>query len=477
MALLPILFFIFAALLIGWIIPTRWRIWVVLTISLLAVYWLQTDLAIRNLAFWLSTVSIVLTLATWAITRPSHRKNDINQKDWRIVLLFIGGFILLIGLTRYFGPLCCLTTYRPPELFRVIIFLVLGGGIALAPVVFPNAKRIFSTLAILLIIAIFIILKSPILLQSASSGLRGLTGQPIELANSQDIIWFGFSFLAFRLLHALFDYRNGKLPAYNLEEFLVYGLFFPTLPAGPIDRSQRFIGDLRQPKGEPAQNRLQGLQRILLGLFKKFFLADSLALIALNSQNAAQVNSTFWMWIVLYAYALRIYFDFAGYTDLAIGLGKFIGINLPENFDRPYLKQNMTAFWNSWHITLAQWFRAYWFNPIVRSMRTRFKAIPAWVVILFAQFTTMMLIGLWHGITWNFAIWGAWHGLGLFIHNRWSDWIRPRLDGRSSQPGVNRALQVGGWFLTFNFVSLGWVWFALPTVSLSLDVFQKLFGI
>ena len=477
MSLLPILIFICSALLIGWIIPFRWRIWVILVLSLLAVYWLQPDLAIRNLAFLLPTVSIVLTLATWAITRPSDQSNDTKQKSWRLGLLLTGGIILIVGLMRYLGPLCCLTAYRPPDIFRVLIFMIVGGGIALMPIIFPKAKRIFSTLAILFIITIFVVLKSPLLLQSASSGLRGITGQPVELANPQDIIWFGFSFLAFRLLHALFDFRTGKLPAYHLDEFLVFVLFFPTLPAGPIDRSQRFIGDLRQPKGKPPQNRWQGSQRIIWGLFKKFVIADGLALIALNSQNAAQVNSTLWMWLLLYAYALRIYFDFAGYTDLAIGLGKYVGINLPENFDHPYFKQNMTAFWNSWHITLAQWFRAYYFNPVVRSMRTRFKILPAWVVIIIAQFTTMILIGLWHGITWNFAIWGIWHGLGLFIHNRWSNWIRTRPGCTPSQPGVQHALQFGGWFLTFNYVSLGWVWFALPTVSLSLNVFQKLFGI
>ena len=114
---------------------------------------------------------------------------------------------------------------------------------------------------------------------------------------------------------------------------------------------------------------LIGGKRIIIGIFSKFVLADGLALIALNNINSRQVNSTGWLWVMLYAYAFRIFFDFSGYTDIAIGMGQLLGIQLPENFEKPYLKQNLTLFWNSWHITLAQWFRAYFFNPLTRALR------------------------------------------------------------------------------------------------------------
>ena len=443
----------------------------------MAVYWLQPGLPIRNLDFWLPTVSILLTVLVWLITQQTQQLVEKNRKVLLISGLLVIGVILTLSLLRYLGPLCCITATRPPELLRVMVFLVIGGGIALIPAFLPRARRLFSAVLIAIVIGLLVILKSPAVLQSASLSLRQLTGQTTNLANPQDIIWFGFSFLAFRLLHTLFDYRSGKLPAYNLDEFITYVLFFPTLTTGPIARSQHFIGDLRQPKGEPIKNLWQGSQRILWGIFKKFVLADSLVLIALNHQNAVQVNSAGWMWLLVYAYALRIYLDFSGYTDIAVGLGKYLGFNLPENFDRPYLKQNMTTFWNSWHITLAQWFRAYYFNPLTRTLRSRAKILPVWVIIFIGQITTMLLIGLWHGITWNFVIWGAWHGFGLFIHNRWSDKFRARFTGLETQPRLKLASQFGGWFLTFNYVSLGWVWFAMPTVSTSLNVFQKLLGI
>jgi D-alanyl-lipoteichoic acid acyltransferase DltB (MBOAT superfamily) len=182
------------------------------------------------------------------------------------------------------------------------------------------------------------------------------------------------------------------------------------------------------------------------------------------------------LWILLYAYALRIYFDFSGYTDIAIGLGKTMGFNLPENFERPYFKPNLTTFWNSWHITLAQWFRAYLFNPLTRAMRSGRRKYPLWLVVLTGQLTTMLLIGLWHGITWNFAAWGLWHGLGLFIHNRWTEASRARLAALAIRPLLQRSLTIVGTLLTFHYVALGWVWFALPSMDLSWKALAKLFG-
>ena len=134
-----------------------------------------------------------------------------------------------------------------------------------------------------------------------------------------------------------------------------------------------------------------------LGLFKKFVVADALALIALNDALATQVRTTGWMWIIVYAYAFQIYFDFSGYTDIAIGIARLVGIKLPENFAAPYLKPNLTQFWNSWHMTLTQWFRSYFFNPFNRWIRG-YKTIPAWTMILIGQLATMLIDRLmaWH---------------------------------------------------------------------------------
>ncbi len=461
------------SLLVCWLIPSRWRGWFLLVASLLAIFWLQPGSTIRNLDFYFPFVSLALTIIVWAVTRPSDER--IARIPWKGLLLILG-IVIAIAITRYIDPICCLTPNRPPQLPFVLISCLLLFTLTATLVRFPALNRLLSFMLLFLIIAIFIVLKTERISELASVWLRTLTGQDISLASVTDLEWLGFSFLAFRLLHVLRDYQNQKLPSYSLQELVTYGLFFPAYTAGPIDRSQRFIGDLRETNSSPARSTVEGSWRILIGIFKKFVLADSLALISLNATNADQTTSTIWMWALLYAYSLRIYFDFSGYTDIALGMGQFLGVKLPENFASPYLKTNLTAFWNSWHITLAQWFRAYYFNPITRALRTRSKGFPTWLIILFGQISTMLLIGLWHGVTWNFAIWGLWHGAGLFIHNRWSDLLRLKLLNRDHSPGLRRALNIGGWLLTFQFVTLGWVWFALPDLRLSLNVFRTLLG-
>ena len=152
---------------------------------------------------------------------------------------------------------------------------------------------------------------------------------------------------------------------------------------------------------------------------------------------------------------------------------RLLGIRLPENFAAPFNKSNLTQFWNSWHITLTQWFRSYVFNPLTRFLRSSKRTLPIWLIILLTQLVTMSLIGLWHGITWNFLLWGLWHGVGLFLQNRWSDLVRVRFP--NLKPTF--VLSAIGIFLTFNYFALGLVFFSLSSPALSFAAFMKLFGI
>jgi alginate O-acetyltransferase complex protein AlgI len=384
--------------------------------------------------------------------------------------------VVTIGLFRYLGPLCCLTPSRPPELYEIFVGIVLVIGLA---IFFSRSNRIKQGLMIgfiVLILGFFAILKTEPLAVWISTGLRLLAGRSTSAANPLDLRWLGFSYIAFRLIHVLRDRQNGRLPEIKLHEFLVYVFFFPALVAGPIDRSQHFIQEFRKPFSFSNQVAMQSTKRLAWGFFKKFVLADSLAVIALNDLKAAQTTSTGVLWILVYAYAFRIFFDFSGYTDIAIGSGQLVGIKLPENFDRPYLKPNLTAFWNSWHMTLAQWFRAYFFNPLTRTMRSSKSPLPMFLIIFTGQLSTMILIGLWHGITWNFLIWGIWHGMGLFIHNRWSEFIKIKFPNPDRKMWVTRLLEAGGIFITFQYVAIGWVWFALTSPAQSWSVISGLFG-
>jgi len=473
-SLLPILILIGITLAIGVLARGRWRLWSLLITSLIAIYWLQPGLPVRHMDFWLPTTSIALVVIVWVVTAL---KENLAIRTNLITGLVIALVISVLGLTRYLGEFCCLTPTRPPDILQILIVVAAIFLLSILILRFSNTRNIWLYAIFFLILSILIILKLEPLTKLASAGLRLISGQSVQLATGVDIRWIGFSYLAFRLLHTLIDRLGGRLPSLTLQEFMIYAIFYPSLSAGPIDRIQRFIKDLHQVYQPTLQSILLGSKRILIGIFSKFVLADGLALIALNPANAEQVHSTGWLWLMLYAFAFRIFFDFSGYTDIAIGMGNLVGIHLPENFEKPYRKQNLTLFWNSWHMTLAAWFRSYFFNPLTRKLRSSPRNIPMPLIIFIGQLTTFTLIGLWHGITWNFAIWGVWHGIGLFIHNRWSEFSRSRSFNIDNKPRLKQWFGYSSAFLTFNYVSLGWVWFALSTPAQSWNVFQKLFGL
>jgi alginate O-acetyltransferase complex protein AlgI len=471
MGLTQILASILAASLVGALTRGSIRLFSLLTLSVLAVYWFQPAVPLRSFDFWIPSLSIVLVIFTWFITSQAGawrvRQNIIG-------LVVIAGMITLVDLTRYVFPNPVITTTTPPRLVIVLGFIVLMAMVISAFTFLSRRLALILSLAILLLITILLILKSPTLSLQTSILLRTLTNRPIETASALDLRWLGFSYIAFRLIHVLRDKQMGRLPELSLPEFTTYVVFFPSLSAGPIDRAERFATDLRKDPSLTNDETLLAGQRIVTGLFKKFVVADALALIALNDGLAVQVRTTGWMWIVLYAYAFQIYFDFSGYTDIAIGIARLVGIKLPENFAAPYAKPNLTQFWTSWHMTLTQWIRAYFFNPFNRWIRG-YKSLPAWTMLLAGQLATMFLIGLWHGITVNFILWGAWHGLGLFLQNRWSDFAKTRWV--ITNPRLQTALQIGGVLLTFHFVALGWAFFALSETASSWQVMLKLFGL
>lgn len=472
MTLVFVLISIAIALILGLVTRRHGRLVSLLVISALAIYALQPSLPIRGLDFWLPTLTLGITILAWAITSPREQRSW--NANWVAVVVLVG-IVIVLGLTRFLGFSLPLTASRPPQTTSLLIIIAIVSLAGFFIWRFSGSGKLLLSLSFILILSIFAIMKIPALGTWVSRVLRSWNGQDTLLASSLDIRWLGFSYIAFRILHTLRDRQTGRLPAVSLAEYVVYVIFFPALAAGPIDRLERFTKDLHSPMSMKSADYLEAGKRIMIGLFKKYVIADALALMALNAADAAQVHSTVWAWVLLYAYAFQIFFDFSGYTDIAIGIGELMGFRLPENFKAPYLKQNLTLFWNNWHMTLTQWFRSYFFNPLTRALRSGKKHIAIPVIILLTQLSTMLLIGLWHGVALNFIAWGLWHGIGLFIHNRWSSWTKPKFSTLSLR--WQKILNVGGVILTFNFVALGWVFFALPSLSLSTAFLQKLIGL
>jgi len=441
-----------------------------LGVSAMVIYWIQPRQESVNLTFWFPTLTLVMTVLCWLITSTPETRGWRQNWGAAAILLVV---VVLVDLNRYFRVEYFFISDTPR--FQLVV-VALVGVVALGFLLTRVRKfhALVFTLAVIGLIAMLVFLKTPSALTSLMETVASLRGK--DAGQVSTLSWLGFSYVAFRLLHTVMDRKAGRLPAVSLGEYVNYVIFFPAFSAGPIDRLERFIRNLNEPIFLNQANWMDAGTRLFMGLFKKFVIADGLAWFALSNDLAFNVLSTTWMWILLYAYSLRIYFDFSGYTDIAIGLGKLLGVQLPENFDSPYLKPNLTQFWNSWHMTLTQWFRSYFFNPLTRFLRSAKAPLPLPLMILITQVATMMLIGLWHGVTMGFFLWGVWHGIGLFIQNRWSEWTRTHMPAWGIRPRGMMLLKYSGIFFTFHFVTVGWSFFFLPDPIMAWNVISRLFG-
>ncbi|MDZ4767966.1 MAG: MBOAT family O-acyltransferase [Chloroflexota bacterium] len=464
-----------------WLLPARTRGWALLIGGGATLFLLQPRLPIRFADFVLPTGAVMLTVAGWWWTRAPNQ--PATRQDVLAVAI-LAGTVLLLALNRYLPGSARLTPSRPPDMLTLVIGI--GASTLALYGVWLLTRRMVSPMArirplLLLIVALFALLKTEVLAIAVAGAWRGLAGQDVTIASALDLNWLGFSYLAFRIIHTLIDRTSGILPSLSLHAYAAYALFPPSLVAGPIDRADRFVKDfdaLPMLARFDADRFARGGARIAMGIFKKFVIADTLSFgLSLNAVNVDQAVGTGALWLLLYGYALRLFFDFSGYSDIAIGLGIWLGVKLPENFDRPYLRTTITAFWQSWHKSLGDWARFYVFSPLTRAILRRERKPSSAVIVGIGHLATMLTIGLWHGVTVNFAIWGLWQAAGLYAHKRWSDSTRRWYRKLSETPGRKRAWTLFAWAITFHYVALGWVWFALPDVGQSIRALGRLLGI
>jgi alginate O-acetyltransferase complex protein AlgI len=277
--------------------------------------------------------------------------------------------------------------------------------------------------------------------------------------------WVGVSYFMFRLIHVSLDAHRGRFGDATLSETLTYALHPTTLIAGPIDRIQHHVMEQRCTVAERSRYFADGLWRLFIGLFKKVALATIFSSIHDVTRVNGVADAEIWLWLLSYAFYL--YFDFAGYSDIAIGVARLLGLRLPENFANPYMQPNIARFWQAWHITLSTWLRDYIFFPLSRTLLRRFGSRFSAPILLASHLTTMVVCGLWHGLSLGFLLWGVWHGLGLFVHSQ-----IPALRQRFNLPTLPAPLSV---LLTFVFVTLGWAFFANGFTN-PVTLFERLLG-
>jgi alginate O-acetyltransferase complex protein AlgI len=246
-------------------------------------------------------------------------------------------------------------------------------------------------------------------IDSANDAVRAI-GFPGWSFGLSIILPVGISFYTFQSISYIVDvYRREIEPAKNPIDFALFVAFFPHMVAGPIMPSRQLLPQLQRERYTTRAQTRAGLWLMLLGFFKKVVIGDNLAPIADNVFGSPAVASGAVVLVGVYAFALQIYCDFSGYTDIARGVAKLLGIELMVNFDRPYIAKNPSDFWRRWHISLSQWLRDYLYISLGGSRGGRFQTYRNLLL-------TMVLGGLWHGAAWNFVLWGIYHGLLLVVH-------------------------------------------------------------
>ena len=277
------------------------------------------------------------------------------------------------------------------------------------------------------------------------------------------ILPVGISFYTFQSLSYTIEvYRRRMEPTRSLLDFATFVAYFPPLVAGPIERAGRLLPRIQNPRTFPKPAAIRSaLVLILIGLFKKVAVADSVSLIV-DDVFGGGGDATAHL-VGMYAFAIQIYCDFSGYSDMARGTSRLFGIEIMRNFEQPYLSRSITEFWRRWHISLSTWLHDYLYIPLGGNKRGELRTYVNLIL-------TMLLGGLWHGANWTFVVWGGLHGVALAVH-RWLGGYVPR---GALPPFKTR--QIPSILLTFHFVCLLWIFFRAPDIGSAWAYFGALFG-
>ncbi len=385
--------------------------------------------------------------------------------------IFIFGFLPLFLAAYYLAPkpwrsaLILMASYAFYGWWRVD-YLALVVGISLVSYVSAAVAATAQTqtrrdravaIGVTLILAALGYFKYAHFVVGMTNGLTEAFGASAFTLNTI-ILPIGISFLSFQSISYIIDVaRKDAPPARNLMDFMAFVALFPQLIAGPLLR-YKDLADQFQDRTHSLEKFAAGVQRFVIGLAMKVLVADTVApladrVFALSSPTLAEA------WLGALAYSIQLFFDFAGYSAMAIGLGLMIGFRFVENFNSPYVSQSITEFWRRWHISLSNWLRDYLYVPLGGN---RHGAVKTYRNLML----TMVLGGLWHGANWTFILWGAWHGLALAVE---------RLMG--VKPGKPHWPLGLGWALTMLIVMIGWVMFRATSVGQAFDMYRGMVGL
>ncbi len=320
----------------------------------------------------------------------------------------------------------------------------------------PSGRKALLALGIVSILGLLFVLKYLGFADKILRALFGYVGLTYQVTPPNLLLPVGISFYTLQSVGYLIDVYRGKVePETHLGLFALFTAFFPKLASGPIERAEHLIPQFREAHSLDASQVFSGLRLMVWGMFKKVVVADRLA-VYVNEVYGNPGGHTGWTIVIATLFsAVHIYSDFSGYSDIAVGVARLLGLELIQNFRQPYLASSLSEFWRRWHISLSTWFRDYLYIPLGGSRVPRWR----WSLNIFIVF---LVSGLWHGADWTFVLWGALHG-GYLVLERWGKNVIDRVAGalRLDHPAVRRTI---GTVVTILLVSFAWIFFYARSV-------------
>lgn len=394
-------------------------------------------------------------------------------------LLFNTGFFLFLFTVFLWGYIALSPTHRPKMVYVIIfslyfyykssgsyfVLLIASTLIdyTLAWLIYKSSdkrlKKFYIVLTLVVNLGMLAYFKYTNFIFETFFSLSGREFEPMDI-----FLPVGVSFFTFQSLSYTLDvYRGNLKPVSNIIDYAFFVSFFPQLVAGPIVRASDFLPQISKPSFVSAEMFGRGIFLIGCGLFKKAVISDYISINFVDRVfDAPALYSGVENIFAIYGYALQIYCDFSGYSDMAIGIALLLGFHFPMNFDSPYQSRNITEFWRRWHISLSTWLKDYLYISLGGNRKGKKRAYRNLMI-------TMLLGGLWHGASWRFIIWGGLHGAALVVHKKFKEWLFEygELPGHKST--------VWDTLLTFHFVCFCWIFFRAASMEAVGDMLGQIF--
>lgn len=297
------------------------------------------------------------------------------------------------------------------------------------------------------------------------------------------ILPIGISFYIFSAIGYVLDVHWGNIEAErSILDMALYLSFFPKLICGPIASAQDFLPQLKQKRDMTLENIAAGVQIFAFGLFKKIVLADHLAVFVDEVFWSPTAFGTMTVWLAVFSYYIQLYFDFSGYSDMAIGISRVFGYDIKKNFNLPFIARNISDFWDRWHISLSGWLNEYVFNPLAlrfkrkvsqlpKDKRKKYKMLPNYAALLI----TFLVSGLWHGAGFTFIVWGLCHGVYSVIHSGYANWMKKEhREFAENKSGVIIALDILANYIVLNIIQ---VLFRAESLDKAFEVYRVMFSV